>query len=80
MILYSDGPLGSKPITPAHRYVFQSDFGKILEDIERGEIPCGSGKPFPVEFERPEDNPSGMDWSEPQDVYHGGKFLDRFGL
>ena len=48
MLLYSDGVLGSKPITPAHRYVYQSDWAKILEDIDKGEVPCGSGQPFPV--------------------------------
>ena len=54
MLIVQDGILGQRVCTPAHRYVYQGDFGKILEDIEKGEIPCGSGQPFPVEFDNPE--------------------------
>ena len=74
MLLYSDGVLGSKPITPAHRYVYQSEWAKILEDIEKGEVPCGSGQPFPVEWADPKDAPSERDanWGASNATYNGG--------
>lgn len=80
MIIYSDGALGMKPITPAHRYVFQHDFTKILEDIDKGEIPCGSGQPFPVEFANPDDAPKASSWSTPQPTttYQGGNVFNGF--
>lgn len=80
MLIISDGPIGSTPITPAHRYVYQGDFAKILEDIERGEIPCGSGQPFPVEFADPNDDLSKMNqgWDVPTTTYNGGNNIYGF--
>ena len=60
MLIINDNSLG-KPKTPAHDYVYQSDFAKILEDIDRGIIPCGSGQPFPLEFQNPDDDIVKMD-------------------
>lgn len=76
MIIYTDGVLGSKPITPAHRYVWQHDFAKIIEDIDKGEVPCGSGQPFQVEFEDPNDAPHQTSWSG--NTYQGGNAFNGF--
>lgn len=35
-------------LTPAHTYATINDFSMILGDIEKGLIPCHTGKPFPV--------------------------------
>lgn len=81
MLIVQDGILGQRVCTPAHRYVYQGDFGKILEDIEKGEIPCGSGQPFPVEFANPEDDISGMNqgWGNSSGTtYNGGNVINGF--
>lgn len=84
MIIYTDGEIGSKPITPAHRYSYQNDFAKILEDIERGEIPCGSGRPFPVQWANAEDAPSdgNQSWGSGPTLNGGGpnSLLNMFGM
>lgn len=80
MIITQDA-FGSKPRTPAHIYVYQSDFAKILEDIEKGLIPCGSGQPFPVEFSDPNDDISKMNsgWGNPSStIYNGGNTFNGF--
>lgn len=80
MLIYSDGPLSGKNLTPAHTYVYQTDFAKILEDIEKGIIPCGSGQPFPVEFENPAEAIGDMNsgWNEPAASYNGGNNYNGF--
>lgn len=81
MLVISEGPLAGRACTPAHRYVFEGDFSKILEDIDRGEIPCGSGQPFPVEFNNPEDDISKMNvgWGDPTaTTYNGGNVFNGF--
>lgn len=81
MLVISEGPLAGRACTPAHRYVFQGDFAKILEDIEKGEIPCGSGQPFPVEFDNPEDDISKMNvgWGDSTSTtYSGGNVINGF--
>lgn len=81
MMIVQDGPLAGRVCTPAHRYVYQSDFAKILEDIDKGEIPCGSGQPFPVEFANPEDDISRMNsgWGDsPSTTYNGGNVINGF--
>lgn len=81
MMIVQDGPLAGKPCTPAHIYVYQSDFAKILEDIDKGLIPCGSGQPFPVEFDNPEDDISRMNsgWGDsPSTTYYGGNNINGF--
>jgi hypothetical protein len=42
--------------TPFHVYQGTSDFATILNDMRKGELPVGTGKPFPVNFQE-EDNP-----------------------
>lgn len=37
--------------TPAHVYNGTSDFATILEDMKKGELPTGTGQPFPVNFD-----------------------------
>ena len=67
MLIVQDGILGQRVCTPAHRYVYQGDFGKILEDIERGEIP--------------EDDISGMNqgWGNSSGTtYNGGNVINGF--
>lgn len=81
MLIIQEGALAGRPCTPAHRYVYQSDFSKILEDIAKGEIPCGSGQPFPVEFANPDDDISKMNsgWgSSPDSTYYGGNNIGGF--
>lgn len=82
MLIIQEGPLAGRACTPAHRYVYQGDFMKILEDIDKGEIPCGSGQPFPVEFTNPEDDISKMNsgWgsSSPSPTYNGGNVINGF--
>lgn len=43
--------------TPMHAYASARDFSIILNDIQKGELPVGTGKPFPVNFPDEEDNP-----------------------
>lgn len=81
MLVVSDGLAGMKQCTPAHMYVYQGDFSKILEDIDKGIIPCGSGKVFPVEFANPDDDISKMNvgWDEsPSTTYYGGNNIGGF--
>lgn len=44
-------------LTPAHVYVGTTDFAVILSDMEAGKLPVGTGKPFPVEFDKENDTP-----------------------
>ena len=80
MMIVQEGELAGRPCTPAHRYVYQSDFSKILEDIDKGEIPCGSGQPFPVEFADPNDDISKMNsgWGNSTATYNGGNNFNGF--
>ena len=81
MLIVQKGEFAQKPCTPAHVYVYQSDFIKILEDIARGDIPCGSGHPFPVEFENPDEDISRMNagWGDsPNTTYNGGNIINGF--
>ena len=43
--------------TPMHSYQSTTDFSTILNDIQKGELPTGTGKPFPVNFAEEEENP-----------------------
>ncbi len=38
-------------MTPAHNYSATTDFSVILEDMEKGHFPTGTGQPFPVNFD-----------------------------
>lgn len=81
LIIQDGGPFAGRACTPAHMYVYEGDFSKILEDIEKGQIPCGSGQPFPVEFTNPEDDISKMNsgWGDqPSTTYHGGNNINGF--
>ncbi len=61
-IIYSknETQFHTRELTPAHVYVSTSDFAAILSDMERGLLPVGTGKPFPVEFDN-EGRPSRME-------------------
>lgn len=37
-------------VTPAHVYAGTPDMADILNDMEKGEFPVGTGEPFPVNF------------------------------
>ena len=57
MILYADTGIMSTDangnnteMTPAHTYIMTTDFSKILDGLVNGEIPCGSGRPFDVNW------------------------------
>lgn len=39
--------------TPAHCYCGTNDLAAILDDIVKGNMPVGTGKPFPVNFDDP---------------------------
>jgi hypothetical protein len=43
--------------TPMHAYAATKDFATILNDIQKGELPVGTNKPFPVNFAEEEENP-----------------------
>lgn len=67
-------------MTPAHQYSYESDFERILEDIGKGIIPCGSGQVFPVECNDPNDYlmKQNRGWDNTGPVYSGGSALGRF--
>ena len=56
MILYTNGNAvslsgeGGIEMTPAHTYAMTTDFSKILDGLANGDIPCGSGIPFNVNW------------------------------
>ena len=58
-IIYTDNVIGDngKPIntTPAGVYAI-ADMSTILSCIERGELVCGTGNPYPVDW-NDDDNP-----------------------
>lgn len=47
MLYVSDDVTGIH-LTPAHDYLTVTDMEVILNDIDRGLIPTGTGQPFPV--------------------------------
>lgn len=67
MILYADKeimPMDANGVTtemtPAHTYAMTNDFSKILDGLVNGEIPCGSGRPFDVNWNS--DNSNQLPW------------------
>lgn len=52
-IIYTDNPIGANglPIntTPGATYI-KTDLASILDCIARGEIQCGTGQPYPVDW------------------------------
>lgn len=69
MILYTDkGIMPTNPngtaveMTPAHTYAMTNDFSKILDGLARGEIPCGSGRPFNVNWANDNDKSVQLPW------------------
>lgn len=79
MMIISDGVV-KKDLTPAHTYSYEGDFNVLLDAIANGKIPCGSGRPFPVEFADPNDDLSKMNtgWDSPSTTYTGGNVLGKF--
>lgn len=60
-IIYTDqfigGNGGPVNLTPAATYAGVTNFATILDNIASGEIPSGSGQPFPVNWNtNPEDD------------------------
>ena len=64
-IIYTNNLIGDngKPIntTPAGKYAI-TDLAVILDCIARGEIICGTGQPYPVEWKEEDTLP----WSDDQ--------------
>ena len=67
MILYADkGNMSMDAngapteMTPAHTYIMTTDFSKILDGLVNGDIPCGSGRPFDVNWNN--DNSNHVPW------------------
>lgn len=58
-IVYSgkNAQFHTQVLTPAHVYTGTNDFSVILKDMEEGKLPTGSGRPFPVEFDKENDTP-----------------------
>lgn len=58
MIIYTDSNTGvfGTQITPAHTHAATTDFSNILDDLANGNIPCGTGQPFPVNWKTDGDN------------------------
>lgn len=44
-------------MTPMHVYAATQDFSIVLNDIRDGNLPVGTGQPFPVNFQDEEENP-----------------------
>lgn len=38
-------------MSPAMAYSAENDLSHILDDIAKGDLPCGSGEPFPVNWD-----------------------------
>jgi hypothetical protein len=57
-------------MTPYHRYIMTKDFSEILDEISKGIIPSGTGRPFSVEpiaeFETGTSNPQSNPWADLQ--------------
>lgn len=65
MIIYTDSTsefIGTS-LTPAHTYAAMTDFSNILDDLARGNIPCGTGEPFPVNWDN-KSNDNQVPWFE----------------
>lgn len=58
MIIYTDSNVGlfGTQMTPAHTHAATTDFANILDDLARGNIPCNTGKPFPVNWKTENNN------------------------
>lgn len=52
MIIYTDSnvSLFGTQMTPAHTHAAVTDFANILDDLACGNIPCNTGRPFPVNW------------------------------
>lgn len=71
MIIYTDSNsefIGTN-LTPAHTHAATTDFANILDDLSKGNIPCGTGQPFPVNWENDSktdpNQPPWIDGSQP---------------
>lgn len=66
MIIYTDSAsiFGEEQITPAHTHLATNDMSAILDDIARGNIPTGTGQPFPVNWKTDQNsqNPQDPPW------------------
>lgn len=58
-IVYSskEAQFHTQTLTPAHVYVGMNDWSNILKDMEEGKFPVGTGRPFPVNFDKENDTP-----------------------
>lgn len=61
MIIYTDSNVAmfgneGTQLTPAHTYATTSNFANILDDLAKGNIPCGTGQPFPVNWKTETNN------------------------
>ena len=65
MIIYTDSQTSvfGTQITPAHTHAATTDFSNILDDLANGNIPCGTGEPFPVNWST--DQPNVQDANRP---------------
>ena len=55
MIVFTTGQ--RREMTPAHAYAATNDFALILDEITKGNLPVGTGKPFPVNFDDEKETP-----------------------
>lgn len=44
-----------QPMTPYHSYKSTRNFSSILNDMIKGQLPTGTGQPFPVNFNEEEE-------------------------
>lgn len=61
--------------TPAHNYSATADFSVILDDMKRGELPVGTGQPFPVNFDV-DQNMSSLDSMSPFVAHRTGNLQE----
>ena len=59
MIIYTDGNMDATlgALTPAQALIATTDFAQILREIEVGNIPTGTGQPFPVNLKEEDYTP-----------------------
>lgn len=70
MIIYYDGNQNGLTgnMTPYQVYVAINDFAKILDEINDGNLPTGSGQVFPVNFKTKTDTDD-VPWYNQQGTY-----------
>ena len=76
MDIYVSGNAQKHEMTPMHAYKGTPDFSVILKDMERGLLPVGTGKPFPVVFQDDDDQMTNQPAVSPWSQLYAGQSSD----